>query len=233
MRLIATEHTFSLLNMSSAASEAVPEASTDLTARARIRDAAMHLFGERGFRSATVRGIAARAGVSPGLVVHHFGSKDGLREAIDDHLAEQIRQDKFATMTGNLGQDERATRAYAAEFAPALAYLARALTEDAVVGRHLYDRLFRDAVDYLRAGEEAGLIQPTSSPEARAAALLNAGLGQTLLQHHLHRVLDADDETDALMRISGPMLDLYTDGLFTDGRIRDRWSSADRHEESR
>ncbi len=197
----------------------------DLTARARIRDAAMHLIGERGFRASTVRGIATRAGVSAALVVHHFGSKDGLRESIDDHLADQIRQDKFAAMTGNLTQDEREMRSYAEQFAPALAYLARALTEDAVVGRHLYDRLFRDAVDYLRVGEEAGLIRPTSTPEARAAALLNAGLGQTLLRHHLQRVLGADDETDALMAISGPMLDLYTDGLFTDETIRDNWST--------
>ncbi|MGB3256853.1 MAG: TetR family transcriptional regulator [Ornithinimicrobium sp.] len=218
--------------MSSVATDPGAGPSADLTARARIRDAAMHLFGERGFRSATVRGIAARAGVSPGLVVHHFGSKKGLRDAVDDHLADQIRQDKFATMTGSMTQDERTTRAYAQEFAPALAYLARALTEDAEVGRHLYDRLFRDAVDYLRAGEKAGLIKPTDAPKARAAALLNAGLGQTLLQHHLHRVLDADDETDALMRISGPMLDVYTDGLFTDGRVRDRWSPpADQQEE--
>jgi TetR/AcrR family transcriptional regulator, regulator of cefoperazone and chloramphenicol sensitivity len=30
--------------------------------------------------------IAAAAGVSPGLVIHHFGSKDGLREAVDAHV---------------------------------------------------------------------------------------------------------------------------------------------------
>lgn len=221
--------------MSSAAAEADSNAvaGTDLTARARIRDAAMHLIGERGFSSATVRGIAARAGVSAGLVVHHFGSKDGLREAIDDHLADQIRHDKFAAMTGNLTHDEREMRTYAEQFAPAMAYLARALTEDTVVGRHLYDRLFRDAVDYLQAGEEAGLIRPTSAPEARAAALLNAGLGQTLLQHHLQRVLDAEDETDALMRISGPLLDLYTDGLFTNERLRDTWSTPQTQEDPR
>lgn len=213
-----------MLFMSSSSSAAVGPPD-DLTARARIRDAALHRFGEVGFTAATVRGIAERACVSPALVVHHFGSKEGLREAIDDHLADQIRKDKFAAMTGGLSQDEKEMRAHAEEFAPAMAYLSRALTEDAVVGRHLYDRLYRDAVDYLRAGEEAGLIQATSEPEARAAALLNAGLGQTLLQHHLQRVLGATDEIDALLRITGPMLDLYTDGLFTDDRIRDNWSS--------
>ena len=55
----------------------------DLTARARIRDSAIVYFGRHGFQSATVRAIAADAGVSPALVIHHFGSKDGLREACD------------------------------------------------------------------------------------------------------------------------------------------------------
>jgi hypothetical protein len=36
----------------------------DLTARARIRDAALRLFGEQGFDQATIRGIAEAAGVS-------------------------------------------------------------------------------------------------------------------------------------------------------------------------
>ena len=55
----------------------------DLTARARIRDAALHEFGEKGYDGATIRGIAARAGVSSGLLRHHFGSKQELRDACD------------------------------------------------------------------------------------------------------------------------------------------------------
>ncbi|MGH3750942.1 MAG: helix-turn-helix domain-containing protein, partial [Micromonosporaceae bacterium] len=51
----------------------------DLTARARIRDAALRLFAERGIGPATIRDIAKAAGVSSGLVRHHFGSKEALR----------------------------------------------------------------------------------------------------------------------------------------------------------
>ncbi len=212
-----------MLNMSSAtAAEPTP----DLTARARIRDAALHLFGEVGFRTATVRGIADRAGVSAALVVHHFRSKEGLRQAVEEHLVSQIREGKFAAMTGGLTPDEQTMRQQAEDYAPAMAYLARALTEDAEVGRHLYDRLYRDAVAYLKAGEDAGIIRPTDDPEARAVALLNAGLAQTLLQHHMLRVLATSDPIEGMLRIARPFLDLYTDGLFTDGRIRDAFSAA-------
>ena len=58
----------------------------DLTARARIRHSAIVYIGRHGWRAATVRAIAGAAGVSPALVIHHFGSKDGLREACDTHV---------------------------------------------------------------------------------------------------------------------------------------------------
>jgi AcrR family transcriptional regulator len=64
----------------------------DLTARARIRDAAIALFAERGIGPATIRDIAQAAGVSSGLVRHHFGSKEGLRRACDDYaMAESAK----------------------------------------------------------------------------------------------------------------------------------------------
>jgi AcrR family transcriptional regulator len=41
-------------------------------------DAARTIFVEQGFDGATVRAIAARAGVDPAMVNHWFGSKEGL-----------------------------------------------------------------------------------------------------------------------------------------------------------
>ena len=63
----------------------------DLTARARIRDAAVARFGRDGF-GVGVRAIAADAGVSAALVIHHFGSKDGLRAECDAFVLDAVRQ---------------------------------------------------------------------------------------------------------------------------------------------
>ncbi|WP_171177074.1 TetR/AcrR family transcriptional regulator [Ruegeria sp. HKCCD8929] len=49
-----------------------------LQTRARILDAAEILFAERGFEGASIRDIAARAGVQVGLVHHHGGGKEEL-----------------------------------------------------------------------------------------------------------------------------------------------------------
>src|ERR1700754_3268442 len=80
---------FSLLNMRSA-----PD---DRTAVARIRDAAIEQWGEHGF-NVGLRSVAESAGVSAALVIHHFGSKDGLRKACDDYIAEQVREAKTESL---------------------------------------------------------------------------------------------------------------------------------------
>ncbi|HVT68694.1 MAG TPA: TetR family transcriptional regulator [Trebonia sp.] len=46
--------------------------------RAAILEAARAAFSERGFAKATIRDIAARAGVTHGLVMRHFSSKEAL-----------------------------------------------------------------------------------------------------------------------------------------------------------
>ena len=79
-----------------------PRASSeDLTAKARIRNAAMDLYAEYGEDHTSMRAIAAAAGVTVGLLVHHFGTKDRLRDAVDqlvvDYFAQAIAQ---APITG-------------------------------------------------------------------------------------------------------------------------------------
>jgi AcrR family transcriptional regulator len=60
-----------------------PEHSTSRDERRRrteaaILDAARALFAEAGFERATIRAVAAAAGVDPALVMQYFGSKEGL-----------------------------------------------------------------------------------------------------------------------------------------------------------
>ncbi|MFC0528756.1 TetR/AcrR family transcriptional regulator [Phytohabitans kaempferiae] len=64
--------------------------SPDLTGRARLREAALRLFAEKGFEATSARAVAASAGLSPALVIHHFGSKEGLRAAVDDEVLGRV-----------------------------------------------------------------------------------------------------------------------------------------------
>jgi AcrR family transcriptional regulator len=58
--------------------------------------AARRLFAERGFTATSTAAVARRAGVSEGIVFHHFGSKAGLLEAVAADYGRGLAQAMFA-----------------------------------------------------------------------------------------------------------------------------------------
>ncbi|WP_121182257.1 TetR/AcrR family transcriptional regulator [Nocardiopsis sp. Huas11] len=57
---------------------------------ATVKGGAAAPAAERGYTGATIKGIAEAAGVSIGLVQHHFGTKEDLRRACDAYAAETL-----------------------------------------------------------------------------------------------------------------------------------------------
>ena len=49
--------------------------------KARIRNSTLDLYVARGGSSISITAVPEAAGAAPGLVVHHYGSKEGLRRA--------------------------------------------------------------------------------------------------------------------------------------------------------
>lgn len=60
--------------------------------REQILDTALEVFGESGFRGATVREIAAQCGISHQLLHHYFSSKEELLMAVLRRRDERLRQ---------------------------------------------------------------------------------------------------------------------------------------------
>lgn len=60
--------------------------------KVRLIRVAMTMFADKGFDGITVRDIATAANVSVGLINHHFGSKEGLREAADQFFIRQFEE---------------------------------------------------------------------------------------------------------------------------------------------
>ena len=83
----------------------------DRTTQAKIRDAAIARFPVDGLNGTTVRAIAKDAGVSPALVIHHFGSKDGLHRACDEHVVRLMMEMKAESIKDGTYRQSSATAA--------------------------------------------------------------------------------------------------------------------------
>jgi AcrR family transcriptional regulator len=202
---------FNNLNMGSARA--------DQTAAAAIRIVAMELFAERGYSGVTIRQIAAAAGVSPALVIHHYGSKEKLQAVLEERVAAFVE-----SMLGELARtpDEGGSASVTELFAdrlerePAMAgYVRRLLIDGGPVGMALYERLFEVTQDSLRAMEQAGVVRPAQDEPVRSAFLLSNDLALLLLRQPITQVTGIDPlAREGLARWAAAAFDVYASGLF-------------------
>ena len=75
--------------------------------RARIYDAALALFRDRGFEAATMRDVAAAAGMSLGAAYHYFPSKDAIVLAYYDDVTAEHERRVLARLAGERSLRER------------------------------------------------------------------------------------------------------------------------------
>ena len=183
---------------------------SDLTAYARIRDAALELFANEGVAATSIRDIAAAAKVSPGLVQHHFGTKAGLRDAINEHavaVAGQAFRDLPTDGDPTEIQQQMGDRvtAFVRDNPTALRYVARAVADQDEGAMRIFDvfvAISRAQWDRLA---EHGLLRPDASLEWAALHVVVLNLATVLMRDAIERHLPAP---------------------FTDPRQLERWNQA-------
>ena len=157
----------------------------DLTAVARIRDAAIEQFGEHGF-GVGLRSIAEAAGVSAGAghppLRFQGRSAQGLRRLRRRRDPRQQDRVHAIQRPGNLVRpDGRDRGVRAADGLPGAQHADRRRTGEDVVAHH--DRQRREYID---EGVSAGTLKPSRDPAARARYLAITGGGGFLLYIQMH-----------------------------------------------
>ena len=195
----------------------------DLTARARIRDQALELFAARGADAVSVRDIAAAAGVSHALVIHHYGSKQRLREVVDEYVA-GVFDEMFAAVAADPGDFSGGSSASFAELmlaavppgSPIPAYLRRLLLNGDAAGQVLFRQLFDAGVVMIEQLTAAGSMRGSADVAVRAAFLTVNDLAMVLLRDQLTAVLGVDPlSPDGMRRWAAEVVTAYTEGVFT------------------
>ena len=177
----------------------------DLTARARIRNAALRLFAERGIERATIREIARAAGVSGGLVRHHFGSKEQLRDACDAWALERGRW----IDEGVLEADD-APHFFSAVHPEALLltrYLTNSMLDGSAAAAAMFDRMVDVAERWLAEHHAEAM---TTDPRAVAAVYVAMLEGPILLHDQVSHALGTDILTpEGHVRVLTALVDLH------------------------
>lgn len=186
---------------------ATPHRDRDLTAKARIRNAAFTLIARHGVDAASVRRVAQQAGVSSSLVMHHFGSKQGVVEAVSSWVVTTIGEATRDTSrdTSDVAAPAEAHRRRWLHFeratknAPLVAaYVRRMLLGDDPSGLHWFKRTVDDAAEHLIERAEMNMARPVADPRATAAMIVILGFAPVILRPQLEHALglDFDDEHD-------------------------------------
>lgn len=179
------------------------------------------MFAERNAEAVTLREIAAAAGVSASLVVQHYGSKDGLREAVDEYTVAVFDAALAAATDRPDGFDPAQSGSLAEQIArhippssAVLDYLGRLLIEPGPHGAQVFERLHAVAQQTLGRLVDAGLATDGGDPAARAAVLLANDLAVILLHDRIAAVIGIDPlSREGLTRWGRQVLSIYAGGL--------------------
>ena len=163
-----------------------------------------------------MRQIAAAAGVSPGLVIHHFGSKDGLKEAVDTHVV-GIVDSMLNEMDGkgwSEGLVETVLRRLPAD-SSVPAYVCRLLLTGSPAATLLFRRIYAASSAWVDRAVELGVLRRGGDTAVRTAFLLANDLAVLLLREQLGDVLGVDPlSPEGLLRWAGEVIAIYRDGIF-------------------
>jgi TetR/AcrR family transcriptional regulator, regulator of cefoperazone and chloramphenicol sensitivity len=183
----------------------VSNGSSDLTARARIRDAAIELFADRGIDGATVREIAQQAGVSSGLLRHHFGSKEGLRDACDEFALSEV------TGIGNRFIEFGSLERMSPRILLLQRYVTRSVLDGSPASSALFDRLLEYGEHWLRSTD-----LKIEDPRAFIALLSVMKMSMLTSRDLLSRVLGVDTgELAGWIRVLRSSLEVFSQPLIT------------------
>ncbi len=148
--------------------------------RREILAAATRCFARDGLRGASISGICAEAGISPGHLYHYFASKDAILEAIVEAVLERAAEQFGQTMASSdalaalmAGMQRTKARNENGGTVLVLDMLVEAGRNPAIARLvQAHSQGIRQLLaDALRAGQVRGEIDPSLEPDAAASIL--------------------------------------------------------------
>ncbi len=159
------------------------------TTRDQLLSIATEMFAANGFAQTSLRAIAKQAGVSPALLVHHFGTKDALiKEAIAITLGHWVADEKAAMLDDESNQLSH-WQTVMAKGATPLSFFRQVLLAGGEYSQRLFAAAVSESENLLEQMKSAGRLRDVKDPKTTALMLTLSGLGSVLFMDHIERIL--------------------------------------------
>jgi len=176
--------------------------------RERILAEATRLFGAQGFAATSIQAIADAVGITKPTLVYHFGSKDGLREAVLDAVMGHWRNEVPRLMAAAAAGGPRLDALLTAFFD----FFRRDPGRSRLLLREILDRpqelalrLRRDLQPYtgllthaIEVGQGQGLLRSDVDPAAYTVLVISSALGVVAVGEHTAALVAPEPDVDAL-----------------------------------
>jgi AcrR family transcriptional regulator len=170
----------------------------------RIRTAALRSFATYGTSATSLRTVAEAAGVSVGLVQHHFANKAGLIKAVDDHVMSvvvaTIAQPIPAPPADSIAEMGTRVTRIMAEHPDVVDYVGRALIDGSPLGTTIFDTLAAFGMARWNQRKERGEVRADVDLTWAALNSLVLALGTMILRGHIERQLPEPFTTPAQLQ---------------------------------
>jgi AcrR family transcriptional regulator len=193
---------------------------SDITAYARIRDAALKLYAERGAAATSVRAIAKAAGVSPGLVQHHFRTKADLQASLEGYVLEKVVELAKICLAQSNHPGEFVIGRLIADFVQSnsdgINYARRAMLENGALGHRLFDQVVLSCRLLMEQFVKDGILRKGIDMEWASLNAMLMIVGPVLFEPVMNRHLDRPLRTaEGLARWDAACDDLWGHGYYS------------------
>ena len=163
-----------------------------IDSKEHLIEVAVNVLAREGFAGSSLRMIAVEAGVSPALLVHHFGSRQGLiEEAINKTLGEWLDAKDVLTAEG-LTEALKQWPEVAEDGQTKLQFFKQLMVAGGKPAQHLFERMVFEAKSRLEVFQNQGLMKPMSDVESAAVLMASYALAPLLMGEQIKKVLGGD-----------------------------------------
>lgn len=185
------------------------------TTRENLLEVATRAFARDGFAATSLRSIAKESGVSPALVVHHFGSRDELiEECIIRALGLWVSEKQEfvdVSLSVAIGQWQGSIDKHGDK----LQFFRQVLVHGGDAANILFSRMVQEARIMIDSEMLKGKMRKVENPDDLALLMTLHGLAPLMLQNQVNNHLGGSFlEPELGARLASANLEIYRKGVY-------------------